>query len=168
MRPYRLRIMPLRQARARRKVAVRLTAMTVFHSSSFMRMNRLSFVTPALLTRMSTPPRAASAAGTQRLDGRRIGEIAGKHMDAGRQRGGEGVQRIAAGAGQCDGRALAVQCAAIASPMPPLAPVTRAVLPVRSNILRRAPTRWIKPALDREEYLPAFRSKCRWRPAPLA
>src|ERR1035437_8184136 len=38
IRPCRLRSMPLRQARERRKAAVRLTLRTISHSSSFMRM----------------------------------------------------------------------------------------------------------------------------------
>ena len=53
--------MPRKMPRVSTNTEVRLTAMTSSHSSSFMRMKRLSWVMPALLTRMSTWPSAFSA-----------------------------------------------------------------------------------------------------------
>ena len=68
------------------------------HSSSFIRIKRLSLVTPALLTRISTLPIAASAAGTSASVAALWAKIAGKHMDIGFEFGGERVERVAAGA----------------------------------------------------------------------
>src|SRR2546429_615878 len=61
MRPNRLRIINLVAARARRKVAVKLTLMTSSQSSSRNCTNRLSRVMPALAIRISTWPMAFSA-----------------------------------------------------------------------------------------------------------
>ncbi len=62
IRPQRFFIMPRSTARLSRKTAVRFTLITCAHSSSDIRMNRLSRVTPALFTRMSSPPIASVAA----------------------------------------------------------------------------------------------------------
>ncbi|MNR22707.1 hypothetical protein D3C85_1396770 [compost metagenome] len=53
----------------RRYREVRLVSMISFHSSSFIRINRLSRVIPALLIRMSmSPKRALMAAKTVSMD----------------------------------------------------------------------------------------------------
>ena len=109
MRPWRRFIMPFTAARERRKADSRLTVSTVLQSSSFMRMNRPSRVTPALLTRMSSGPAAASASGTSFSTARRVGEVAGDDEGALAQFGGQRVERLAAGARQHDLRALLVQ-----------------------------------------------------------
>ena len=61
MRPQRFFIIGRSTARARRKVAVRFTRRTSSHSSSFIRIKRLSRVMPALEMRMSSPPMRPSA-----------------------------------------------------------------------------------------------------------
>ena len=62
MRPNRPRIMGRLARRTTRKVPVRFVSMTVSQSSSDMRMSSVSFVTPALATRISTGPSSASTA----------------------------------------------------------------------------------------------------------
>src|SRR6185369_7579186 len=134
IRPKRLRIINLVAARARRKVAVRLTWITSSQSSSRSCTNRLSRVMPALAIRMSTCPIAASAAGTsastsalsERLHGStwtRSPSLPANESSTSRR-----VPEIATVA-PCPCNACA-----IAPPMPPVAPVTSAVLPVKSNI----------------------------------
>src|SRR6476646_6238241 len=134
MRPKRLRIISLVAARARRKVAVRLTRITSSQSSSRNCTNKLSRVMPALAIRISTCPIAASAAGTsastsalsERLHGStwtRSPSLAANESSTSRR-----VPDIATVA-PCPCNACA-----IAPPMPPVAPVTSAVLPVKSNI----------------------------------
>ena len=102
-------------ARASRKVAVRLTAMTLSQSSSRSCTNRLSRLTPALATRMSSLPIASSALRHQRLDRILVGEIAGQHVHALLQFAGQRIERLAPGAGKRDRRALPVQRAAMAA-----------------------------------------------------
>ena len=58
IRPKRALIIGLAAARISRNAASRLIRMTSSNSSSFIRMARLSRVTPALLTRMSSLRRA--------------------------------------------------------------------------------------------------------------
>ena len=65
IRPNRRRIIPRTAARARRNAAVRFTATTSSQSSSRNWTNRLSFVIPALATKMSSLPMACSAFGTR-------------------------------------------------------------------------------------------------------
>src|SRR2546429_4785156 len=134
IRPKRLRIISLVAARARRKVAVRLTWMTSSQSSSRNCTKRLSRVMPALAIRISTCPIAASAAGTsastsalsERLHGStwtRSPSLPANESSTSRR-----VPDIATVA------PCACNACAIAPPMPPVAPVTSAVLPVKSNI----------------------------------
>ncbi len=101
--------MPFTAARDSRKAAVRLTAITVSHSSSFMRMNRLSRVTPALLTRMSSPSIADFGCRHKGFDRILVGQIRLDHVDPLAERGRELVERAAPGARQGDGRALGVE-----------------------------------------------------------
>src|ERR1700730_1610809 len=135
MRPKRLRIISLVAARAKRKVAVKLTLMTSSQSSSRNCTNRLSRVMPALATRMSTCPmawsadgtRASTAAASDRLHGStwtRSASLAASVSSTSRR-----VPEIATVA------PCAWSACAIAPPMPPVAPVTSAFLPVRSNIM---------------------------------
>ena len=93
IRPQRRRIMPRSAARARRKPAVRSTSITFCQSSSFMRSARLSRVRPALLTRMSSWPIAASAALTSASRRAGIGEIGGGDMGALAKLGGQRLER---------------------------------------------------------------------------
>jgi len=65
IRPKRAFIIGLAAARISRNAASRLIRMTSSNSSSFMRIKRLSRVTPALLMRISSfPPSASTACGT--------------------------------------------------------------------------------------------------------
>ena len=80
---------------------------TACQSSSFMRSARLSRVMPALLTRMSSWPSAASASSTSASAAARIGEIGGSDVGALAQFGGQRLERRRAGAGQHDRGALA-------------------------------------------------------------
>ena len=90
---------------------------------------------PALLTQdvdaveLGFRPSAPSA-----LTASRIGEVGREDLDPLAELGGQLLELLDAGAGQADDRALGVQRPAIASPMPPDAPVTRALRPVRSNM----------------------------------
>ena len=118
--------MPLRQARDRRNAAVRSTASTLSHSSSFIRTNRLSRVTPALLTRMSSPPIAASAAGTSASTAAESARSHGSDVGALAELGGERLERLAPRAGERDTRALAVQRAGDRAAEAADAPVTSA------------------------------------------
>src|SRR5258707_5133697 len=134
MRPNRLRIINLVAARARRKVAVKLTLMTSSQSSSRNCTNRLSRVMPALATRISTWPMAFSAEGTsastsaasERLQGST--KTLSPNLPASASSTSRRVPEIAPVA------PCACSAWAIAPPMPPVAPVTSAFLPVRSNI----------------------------------
>ncbi len=134
MRPLRRRIMPRTAARDRRNAAVRLTAMTWSHSSSFIRTKMLSRVMPALLTRMSRPPSAASAAGTSASTAAVSDRLVGSTW----ARSPSSVASAASASARVPDRATAAPCAcsarAMAPPSPPVAPVTRAFLPVRSNM----------------------------------
>ena len=116
-------------------VDVRLTAMTSSHCSSFITMNRLSLVSPALLTRMSSrPPSALIASSTSlptcSLLARSQGVTTTRSPSSTFNASSLSVCRpeIATVA------PWACNLRAIAPPMPPVAPVTSAVLPVRSNI----------------------------------
>ena len=64
IRPARAFIIGRATARVIQKGPARFVAMTASHSSSSIRISRLSRVMPALLTRMSIVPKAASAAFT--------------------------------------------------------------------------------------------------------
>src|SRR5882724_3975219 len=134
MRPNRLRIINFVAARARRKVAVRLTLMTSSQSSSRNWTNRLSLVMPALATRMSTCPIACSAAGTSASTSAASDRLQGStwtrspNFEASVSSTSRRVPEIATVA------PCACKASAIAPPMPPVAPVTSAVLPVKSNI----------------------------------
>ncbi len=136
MRPNRRRIMVRTAARARRKVAVRLTASTSSQSSSLSWTNRLSRVIPAFATRMSSLPIASSAFGTS----------ASTSAMSARLHGSTWVRSLSSPASASSASRRVPDSAtvapwpcnarAMAPPMPPVAPVTSAVLPVRSNIGR--------------------------------
>ncbi len=82
---------------------------TVSQSSSLRRMNSMSRVTPALLTRMSTPPSAASAAGTS-FSVSPCRRDCGQHVGLAADIGGERLQRLAPRAGRRPARPT-YQCA---------------------------------------------------------
>ncbi len=135
-RPQRRRIMRITAARVSRKVAVRLTAITLSQSSSLNCTNRLSRLTPALATRMSSLLHFLFRARHQGLDRVLVGEIAGQHVHA-ILRVRRRARRARRGACRRSRRWRPGACSAraIAPPMAPVAPVTSAVLPVRSNIM---------------------------------
>ena len=74
--------MPRKMPRVSTNTEVRLTAITSSHSSSFMRMKRLSWVMPALLTRMSTWPSVFSAVSASCATAGAVAQIARQHEDA--------------------------------------------------------------------------------------
>ena len=89
---------------------------------------------PALLTRMSIWPSAASAsrdAGARGLVG--LGKIGGEDMGALAKFGSERLSAGLARAGEQHRGALRMQARAMAPPIPPEAPVTSAFWPDRSN-----------------------------------
>ena len=105
-----------------------------------MRTNSPSRVMPALLTRMSTPPQLAlGRLGQPLLTRRGRQRSAGNTHRRARRVGGQCVQLLRAGAVQAHRRAGACRARAIASPMPPVAPVTSAFFPVRSNMSHSSP-----------------------------
>src|SRR5260370_29337406 len=134
MRPNRLRIINLVAARARRKVAVKLTLMTSSQSSSRNCTNRLSRVMPALATRISTWPMAFSAEGTSASTSAASVRLQGSTKTLSPNL----PARVSSTSRRVPEIATVAPCAcnacAIAPPMPPVAPVTSAVLPVKSNI----------------------------------
>ena len=73
--------------------------------------------------------------GHQLLDRVLVGEIARQHMHAGAEFGGERIERLRRVPESATVAPCACSARAISPPMPPLAPVTSAVLPVRSNIM---------------------------------
>ena len=98
-------------------------------------MKRLSLVTPALFTRMSSCPIAGLGLLYQ---GRHLGAVARGRRE-GRARGAPSLAATRASfSRRVPESATVAPCAciaaAMASPMPPEAPVTSAHLPVRSNI----------------------------------
>ena len=134
IRPQRAFIMLRTTPLHRRIVLVRLTSSTDDHSSSDIRMNRLSFVIPALFTRISTDPIASAA-----CLGRAVTAAASDRLQ-----GSTNARDPSAAASACSGSTRVPDKAtvapapcntvAIAAPMPPDAPVTSAFFPVRSNI----------------------------------
>ncbi len=103
MRPWRLRIMPLRQARARRKVAVQvygedMIPLLVFHAHE-----QIVFGDAGIADENVETAHRSLGRRDERLDRRLVGKIAGKHVNVGRKLSRERPQRIATGAGQGDG-----------------------------------------------------------------
>ncbi len=80
-----------------------------FQSSSVRRTKSVSRVRPALLTRMSRSPIAASAAGHQRVHGRAVGEIAGRTWTRSPSSAASAIERLAPCPGDPDRRALLVE-----------------------------------------------------------
>ena len=70
----------------------------------------------------------------ERLDLGGAGQIGRKDLRAAAELAGQRLELLDAGAVQADRRALRMQARAIASPMPPDAPVTSALRPVKSNM----------------------------------
>src|SRR4051812_12287267 len=122
-------------ARARRKVAVRLSAITSSHAWSLSWTRRLSRVMPALATRMSSLPRALSQAGTRAS----TASLSARSQVSTWTRPASSPASVSSASRRVPEIATFAPCAcsarAIAPPMPPLAPVTSALLPVRSNII---------------------------------
>src|SRR5690242_9983926 len=134
MRPKRRRIMPRMTARDRRKAPVRLISSTFSQSSSFRRSASMSRVMPALLTRMSTLPIAASDSFTRRS------RSAASSILAVMTWARSPISAFSASSASArvpeSTTAAPWRCSplAMAPPMPPEAPVTSAALPVRSNM----------------------------------
>ncbi len=135
MRPHFLRIIDLIAARLSRKVEVRFTSITCCQSSSFMRMESPSRVMPALHTKISTWPSAASACC--------ISESAASGCDRLARMVITSPPRPSATASSASLRVpvmasfapWAFSARTMAPPIPPDAPVTSAVFPERENII---------------------------------
>ena len=80
---------------------------------------------PALLTRMSTPPSSLERTFDERRATRAIGDVE-LERDV-------GVDRVDAARAACDANACLAQRLTVASPIPLDAPVTIALLPLRST-----------------------------------
>ncbi|CAH2409574.1 hypothetical protein MES5069_90080 [Mesorhizobium escarrei] len=134
MRPCRRRIIGWVSSRVSRNTAVRLTSSTVSQSASAMRTNSPSLVMPALLTRMSTPSRSASTFWPSALTSSRLARFAGNSLT----RSPSSAASVSSFSTRVPCRPTTAPCAcstlAIASPMPPDAPVTSALRPVNSNM----------------------------------
>src|SRR5262245_58554159 len=122
-------------ARISMNVEVRLTAMTSSHCSSFITMNRLSLVRPALLTRMSRRPPSLAAASsislaTCALLPRSQGTMCVREPSSAASFSSLSVCRPEmATVAPCLWSARAMP-----PPMPPVTPVTSAVLSLSSNM----------------------------------
>src|SRR6185312_16656597 len=134
IRPCRRRTIPRKAARVRRKVAVRLTSSTACQSSSRKRSASESRVMPALLTRMSSWPSAASASLTSASAASGVERSAvstGVPAPSSAASASSAGRRVPARATIAPARCRA---RAIAPPIPPEAPVTSAACPPRSNM----------------------------------
>src|SRR5581483_2640644 len=133
-RPWRRLIMPRITARVRRNVPDRLTCSTFSHSSSFMRIEMLSRVMPALFTRMSILPIAASASLARRSMSAASSILAATTW----ARSPSSDFSLSSASARVPESVTVAPCPcsarAMAPPMPPEAPVTSAAFPVRSNI----------------------------------
>src|SRR5690554_1402930 len=136
IRPCRAFIIGLAAARARRNADSRLTFSTSDQSSSDIRMTSPSRVIPALFTNMSSLPSFSTTVGTS----------ASTCSASERSHGtticpspfSSGINSISARFLVPDSATFAPRSAnalAMAEPIPPDAPVTSAVFPVRSNII---------------------------------
>src|SRR5262245_11864156 len=134
MRPERRRIMPRKMPRVSTNTEVRLTAITSSHSSSFILMNRLSCVMPALLTRLSTGPSVLSAVSASAATAARSRKSQGSTETREPSSAASASSRSALVPDMATLAPCACSTLATAPPIPPVAPVTRAPFPVRSNI----------------------------------
>src|SRR5881296_801216 len=142
--PLCCRIMSFVAARVTRNAPRRLTSMTRSQSSSFMRTRRPSRMTPALLTRMSTPPRTAPPRASSSL-----------------------AERWSRSASRPETTTAAPSSAsnvAIARPMPRLPPVTIATRPSRGPFVTDSPRLRLRLALRPRN---ALRLALPRSPAPL-
>ena len=134
MRPQRFFIIPRITPLQSFIVAVKFISKTVCHSSSDIRMNKLSRVIPALFTKISIPPifseaslkRSSMAKGLLKLHGK-ICVLSSNKSDKTCKLSNR-VPLIATSA------PASLSVLAISPPIPPDAPVTRAFFPLRSNI----------------------------------
>src|SRR5262249_46242792 len=121
-------------ARASRKVAVRLSAITSSQAWSLSWTSRLSRVMPALAMRMSSLPIASSHFGTSAS----TASLSARSQASTWTRPESSPASVSSASRRVPESATVAPCAwsarAIAPPMPPLAPVMSAHLPVRSNI----------------------------------
>ena len=134
IRPVLAFIMPRIAARHRLIDAVIFTSSTESQSSSFIRINNPSRVMPALLTRIDIGPASALAASTRPATASR----SDKSTASAKARAPRSFCNASSFSARVPCSTTVAPCAcrarATASPIPPLAPVTSAVLPVRSNI----------------------------------
>jgi hypothetical protein len=145
MRPARAFIIPRSTARQSRKTDLRSVSTTASHSASFMRSRRLSWVTPALFTRIETAPNSFSMAATSvstppesvTFSTAPRPEIPAVFSASPMPFAPASV--VAVPTTVAPARPSA---SAIARPIPRDAPVTSATCPLRSMARRRAPTQW--------------------------
>ena len=136
MRPARCFIMPRKTALEARNTDLRLTCMMSSHSSSFIRIRRLSRVMPALLTRISNLPNSFSMSAI------RFSMVSGSAEFKARPSPPHCAKRSLIAAAPLSLVAVpmtlapaAASVSAIAAPIPRDAPVTNATLPLKSCVL---------------------------------
>ena len=126
--------MPRMAARASRKVAVRVDVDHLLPFLVAQLHEQIVAVDPGVGDENIELPHGLLRLGDQRLDRIPIGKIAGEHMDTVHEVDREGIERLPPGTGHRTTAPWLWSARAIAPPMPPVAPVTRARLPVRSNM----------------------------------
>ena len=126
--------MPRTAALASLKPADKLTSNTSCQSSSLMRINKLSRVRPALLTRISMRPSFSSTLATRFLTSSALVRLAVKTSTL----SPSSALSLSIGSSRISVKAKVAPCLckvrAILSPKPPAAPVMRATLSCNSNI----------------------------------
>src|SRR5690606_10190068 len=136
MRPLRAFIIPRMTALQVRNTLLRLVSRMSFHSSSFIRISRLSRVMPALLTRMEIAPNSLPMASTS------ASTAAASVTSSLRPWPPSAARRSPIAAAPESEVAVPITVApcaasssAIAAPMPRLAPVTRAISPCNTFVI---------------------------------
>jgi hypothetical protein len=131
IRPQRRFIIPRCAARIATNAERRFVSRTASQSSSFIRSIRLSFVMPALFTRMSQDPKASSTACTS------VVTSAGTRMSQANPRASPSSSATCSAFASSRPTTATfaphpISVRAISRPMPRVDPVTRATLPERS------------------------------------
>mmetsp|Transcript_131703 Transcript_131703/g.328421 ORF Transcript_131703/g.328421 Transcript_131703/m.328421 type:complete len:221 (+) Transcript_131703:642-1304(+) len=133
--PQRFLVIPFSTALVTRNTELRFVLMTASQASSFMRIINVSFVMPALLTKMSTPPyspsMALSTAAT--LSGSTTSSFMPVPFKSPPKRAAMASAPLSDVAVPTTVAPAFAKRSAMAAPMPREAPVTNATLPVKSK-----------------------------------
>mmetsp|Transcript_63358 Transcript_63358/g.159788 ORF Transcript_63358/g.159788 Transcript_63358/m.159788 type:complete len:246 (+) Transcript_63358:466-1203(+) len=135
IRPQRFLVMPLRTALVIRNTELRFVLMTSSHCASFIRIISVSFVMPALFTRMSTPPNSSSTAlmTAATLSGSTTSSFMPLPFKSPPKRSLMASAPPSEVAVPMTVAPAEANFSAIAAPIPREAPVTKATLPVKSK-----------------------------------